>query len=178
MQGLYVYFVYFFRKIDCLRQHIQYVGIVDDGVEVQFGAFSVFKPFLCYLVSANIVSPNFLWYILVIVLFNALKYSSRRFSIDRFFCMLVGALNLITEIYKLTKMYSEGIRNKKSVPIISLNSNSRLLLPQMAQLRNTRDEGTPYHGAPSHTVRSQFEFCFGRSYSELNFQSNRYESNR
>ena len=22
------------------------------------------------------------------------------------------------------------------------------------------------------------EFCFGRSYSELNFQSNRYESNR
>ena len=33
-QGLYVYFVYFSRKIDCLRQHIQYVGIVDDGVEV------------------------------------------------------------------------------------------------------------------------------------------------
>ena len=33
-QGLYVYFVYFFRKIDCLRQDIQYVGIVDDGVEV------------------------------------------------------------------------------------------------------------------------------------------------
>lgn len=33
-QGLYVYFVYFFRKIYCLRQHIQYVGIVDDGVEV------------------------------------------------------------------------------------------------------------------------------------------------
>lgn len=33
-QGLYVYFVYFFRKIDSLRQDIQYVGIVDDGVEV------------------------------------------------------------------------------------------------------------------------------------------------
>lgn len=33
-QGLYVYFIYFFRKIDSLRQDIQYVGIVDDGVEV------------------------------------------------------------------------------------------------------------------------------------------------
>lgn len=33
-QGLYVYFVYFFRKIDSLRQDIQYVGIVDDGIEV------------------------------------------------------------------------------------------------------------------------------------------------
>lgn len=37
-------------------------------------------------------------------------------------------------------MYSEGTRYKKSVPVISLYSNSRLLLPQMAQLRNTRDE--------------------------------------
>ena len=33
-QRLYVYFVYFFRKIDSLRQDIQYVGIVDDVVEV------------------------------------------------------------------------------------------------------------------------------------------------
>lgn len=33
-QGLYVYFIYFFRKIDSLCQDIQYVGIVDDGVEV------------------------------------------------------------------------------------------------------------------------------------------------
>ena len=33
-QGLYVYFICFFRKIDSLRQDIQYVGIVDDGVEV------------------------------------------------------------------------------------------------------------------------------------------------
>ena len=33
-QRLYVYFVYFFRKIDSLRLDIQYVGIVDDGVEV------------------------------------------------------------------------------------------------------------------------------------------------
>ncbi len=33
-QGLYVYFIYFFRKIDSLRQDMQYVGIVDDGVEV------------------------------------------------------------------------------------------------------------------------------------------------
>ena len=33
-QRLYVYVVYFVRKIDSLRQDIQYVGIVDDGVEV------------------------------------------------------------------------------------------------------------------------------------------------
>lgn len=46
--------------------------------------------------------------------------------------MLVGALNLVTEICELIKMYSEGTRYKKSVPVISLYSNSRLLLPQMA----------------------------------------------
>ena len=33
-QVLYVYFVYFFRKKDCLLQNIQYVGIVDDGIEI------------------------------------------------------------------------------------------------------------------------------------------------
>ena len=37
--------------------------------EVQLCVFSVFKPFLCYLVSSNIVLPNFLWHIVVIVFF-------------------------------------------------------------------------------------------------------------
>ena len=55
-------------------------------------------------------------------------------------------------------------------------------------------QGCSYHRWPNYEIQEMrvrhimahrlilyilfVEFCFGRSYSELNFQSNRYESNR
>lgn len=76
-------------------------------------------------------------------------------------------------------MYSEGTRYKKSVSrhlvVFQFKAAPTTDGPQR-EIQEMRERHIMAHRLILYILF--VEFCFGRSYSELNFQSNRYESNR